>query len=263
MKKATTIITLAALLAATAVARHGKWTYYWICYESDESGSGAKDTWLKTCKGKNIAQVTRHYAERVRMEGTGKLNEGSVVNLGDCDCGNGFSCFEKFDAKKYPFGIGSNDNPIYPYVSVASNDEKVGTTIMVEQLKNVVLPGTGGQKHNGCVRVDDQGWSFGSNHLDFFVAKEKYYHSLDSVLGITSIDYQKANCKPLNYNFGVSDYEQEIKTKSDKSYFVDEIDNDVDDDNDFQTVSQVQNKEHVHSPNHDRDHHSDEVSFLN
>ncbi|CDW79688.1 3d domain protein [Stylonychia lemnae] len=203
------MLAMASLMLLTQASRHGKWTYYWICFESDESGSGPKNTQLKTCSGKTIATVTRHYAERVRMEGTGKLNDGKVINLGDCDCGDGFECFVQIDENKYPWGIGSNDNPIYPYTSVASNDVKVGTHLLVHQIQGVELPGTGGQKHNGCVSVDDKGWSFGSNHLDFFVAKEKYYNELDNILKITSIDYEESDCTPLNYNFSAHKSQQE------------------------------------------------------
>ena len=60
----------------------------------------------------------------------------------------------------------------------------------MNQLVGVTLPGTNGQKHNGCVRVDDVGWGLGNNHLDFFSGKEKYYEDLDNQLGITAIDYQ-------------------------------------------------------------------------
>lgn len=138
------------------------------------------------------------------MEGTGKLNDGRVVNLGDCDCGNGFSCFEVYDSAKYPWGMGANDNPIYPYTSVANNDFSIGTNLFISKLKDVVLPGTGGQKHDGCVRVDDKGWSLGSNHIDFFVAKQDYYTQLDDKLRITSVDYQKSSCKPKRYKFSAT-----------------------------------------------------------
>ena len=62
MNKAFSFITLGAVIVATAAAKNAKWTYYWLCFESEESGSGSKNTWLKTCSGKNIAKVTNHYA---------------------------------------------------------------------------------------------------------------------------------------------------------------------------------------------------------
>eukprot|EP00347_Sterkiella_histriomuscorum_P009284 403341798 len=201
MRKAITLMALSALYATTALANHGDLTYYWICYEADESGSGGKNTWLKTCDGNNIAKVTRHYAERVRVEGTGKLQDGRVINLSGCDCGDGFSCFDEIDQNRYPFGIGGSSNPIYPYSSVAANDFPIGTTLMIQQFQGVVMPRTGGQRHNGCVRVDDRGWGFGSNHIDFFVAQEKNYHNIDDQLQITSVDYYQTSCNPPNFNY--------------------------------------------------------------
>ena len=89
-------ITLLALLNLTVYSSTVKWTYYAICFEGEESGSGKKDTTIGTCGGKAIAKVTRHYAERVHMEGTGKLLDGRVINIDGCDCddkkGN-FNCF--------------------------------------------------------------------------------------------------------------------------------------------------------------------------
>ncbi len=231
MRKAISILGLSCLGAATVSAKHGKWTYYWITFESDESGSGSRDTQLKTCNGKTIASVTRHYAERVRMEGTGKLRDGRVVNLGDCDCGSGFKCFESYDAGRFPWGMGSNDNAIYPYSSVASNDFKVGTKLYIPALKGVSMPGTS-QKHDGCVQVDDKAWSFGSNHIDFFVGHEKNYDTLDHQLKINSVDYEVSNCHPQRY--GLKAFKTSNVEVADYRDFEDDNDDDDEhDDEDF------------------------------
>ena len=70
------------------------------------------------------------------MEGTGKLEDARFVNLGDClsKCNvkqGVYNCFELMDSGKYTWGIGSNDNNIWPYHSVASNKLKYGTTVEV------------------------------------------------------------------------------------------------------------------------------------
>ena len=193
-------------LFSISLATRAKWTYYWNTFEKEESGSGAKDTWLRTCNGHNIKQVTRHYAERVHMEGTGKLGDGRFVNLGDClskcDLSAGvFNCFELMDEGKYTWGIGSRDNNIWPYHSVASNKLKYGTTVEIAQLVGVTMPGTNGQKHNGCVVVDDEGWSLENVHLDFFVGRESLYPQVDKLLHeIEAIDYTIKACTPLKYN---------------------------------------------------------------
>lgn len=144
MAKVSKITSLLAVLAfftalislKSVEATRAKWTYYYIAIEAEESGSGSKSTWLRTCKGKPIKQVTRYYAERVHMEGTGRLENGKMINLGDClsKCNlksGQFDCFEEIDGSKFLWGIGSEDNNIYPYVSIASNKLKYGTTVEV------------------------------------------------------------------------------------------------------------------------------------
>ena len=121
-----------------------KWTYYYITFEDDDSGSGAKNTKIGTCDGKTLATVTSQYAKSARLEGTGKLSNGRVLNVGSCSCNGGYYCFEELNESKYPWGIGSKSNPLYPYVSVASLDFKVGTTFIVKELQGVKLPNTNG-----------------------------------------------------------------------------------------------------------------------
>jgi hypothetical protein len=96
------------------------------------------------------------------MEGTGLLKSGTLVNVGSSD-----NVFEILDRKKHPFGLGSDDKNIYPFVSVASNDLPQGTLLYIKALDGLTLPT--GKRHNGCVRVDDTGNSFTGCQLDFFV----------------------------------------------------------------------------------------------
>ena len=84
-------------LAQIAISAKSKWTYYYIAFEDDESGTGAKNTNIGTCKGENIATVTSQYAKSLAMEGTGKLNDGRVANSGSCSCSGGYNCFEIID----------------------------------------------------------------------------------------------------------------------------------------------------------------------
>lgn len=58
------------------------------------------------------------------------------------------------------FGLGSGPQNLVPFVSVAANDIPLGKTLYIEKLDGLDLDGQ--QKHNGCVRVDDDSWSFDS-----------------------------------------------------------------------------------------------------
>ena len=199
-------ILLLALLgfAMNTMADKAKLTYYWIAIEKDESGSGSKNVPLRTCDGKDIKKVTRHFAERAHMEGTAQLDNGVLINLSNClnkcDVKKGkFDCFQILDNKKYTWGMGNRNNDIIPFVSVAHNSLKHGTTVEIKQFKNMVLPGTNGLKHNGCVVVHDEGWSFGGQQFDFFVGREGYYKELDKKLGLTNIDFTVKSCTPGKY----------------------------------------------------------------
>ncbi|KAG1442603.1 hypothetical protein G6F56_010996 [Rhizopus delemar] len=125
------------------------------------------------------------------MEGTGLLKSGVMVNLDDGD-----NIFMKVNRKKAPYGLGSDTNPLTPWVSVASNDIKRGTKLYIKQLDGVKLPD--GKTHNGCVRVDDEGWSFTGCQLDFFTLQFSAYKKLEKKLP-SKVTVQEKDCKILNY----------------------------------------------------------------
>ena len=73
---------------------------------------------LGDCNGEPMVEVSDSYADEVRLEGTGRLMDGRVINLGDCDCGDGYNCFMWIDEGTSPWGLGSRGNPLVPYVSM-------------------------------------------------------------------------------------------------------------------------------------------------
>jgi hypothetical protein len=73
---------------------------------------------------------------------------------------------------------------------------KVGTTLYIKELDGLKLPD--GKKHNGCVRVDDEGWSFDGCQLDFYVLQFSAYNKLDDTLP-GHVTVKKKKCKILSY----------------------------------------------------------------
>ncbi|ORZ14050.1 hypothetical protein BCR42DRAFT_417943 [Absidia repens] len=180
--------------------KHARLTFYWIPKEGDKDmtndGSsvvlnGPKTETLEGDNGKSIAKVSETTYEKFQMEGTGLLKSGVMVNLGSSK-----DTFIKVNRKTDPYGLGSDSNPLEPWVSVASNDLKRGTRLYVKQLDGVKLPD--GKVHNGCVRVDDQGWSFGSCQLDFFTLQFSAYKILQKKIP-SKVTVTQKNCKILNY----------------------------------------------------------------
>ncbi|KAI8074024.1 hypothetical protein BC940DRAFT_363956 [Gongronella butleri] len=171
-------------------------TYYWIADPSSYKTSGKKVT-VKTCSGQSIGQVSENYADALVMEGTGVLGS-KIVNLGGCSCNN-YKCFELVDKKDDPYGLTAYGSPLRPYVTIAANDIKKGTKIYVPQLVGWQLPGSK-KRHNGCLLVDDQSWSFGGHHIDFYVYQQKHYKTLDQSHRITKVDiYEGGSCQLQNY----------------------------------------------------------------
>jgi hypothetical protein len=126
------------------------------------------------------------------MEGTGLLKNGVMVNLDE-----GKNTFMKVNRKDTPYGVGNDGNSLTPWVSVASNDLKHGSKLFIKELKGVKLPD--GKTHNGCVRVDDQGWSFGGCQLDFFVLQFSAYQKLNDLIPEKVTVTEDDSCKILNY----------------------------------------------------------------
>lgn len=131
--------------------------------------------------------------QKFQMEGTGLLENGIMVNLD-----SGKNTFLKVNRNESPYGLGSSDdNKLVPWVSVASNDLKHGSILFVKELQGVKLPD--GKVHNGCVRVDDEGWSFSGCQLDFFVLQYSAYQKLQDLIPEHVTVTQDANCKILDY----------------------------------------------------------------
>ncbi|KAJ1919576.1 hypothetical protein IWQ60_007218 [Tieghemiomyces parasiticus] len=181
-----------------AGSRKVKLTYYWIAVQPDNDGS---DTTIGTCDKKRTWKASRKFADSLVLEGSGRLKDGTFVNLGSCGC-TGYMCFDVVDGP-----LGSNDNPLVPFVSLAANDIKVGTVVYIKEFDGLELPikGASGQalKHNGCGRVDDESWSFKNNQIDFYAFSEKNYEVLDGKLKKDTVQItENAKCKILNYGTG-------------------------------------------------------------
>ncbi|KAH8555883.1 hypothetical protein BGW37DRAFT_151470 [Umbelopsis sp. PMI_123] len=178
--------------------RRAVFTQYWIPKEGTKdmlndgttvSLTGPATYSLKTSSGKLIEKVSKITYEKFQMEGTGLLKSGTLVNVGSSD-----NVFEILDRKKHPFGLGSGDKNIYPFVSVASNDLPQGTLLYIKALDGLTLPT--GKRHNGCVRVDDTGNSFTGCQLDFFVLEYAFYEKLQLPEHVSAV---AKNCQLLNY----------------------------------------------------------------
>ncbi|KAI8881069.1 HAD-like protein [Backusella circina FSU 941] len=179
-------------------------TQYWIPKEGDKDMSndgdavtlsGTKNKKLIDNNGNTIAKVSKTTFDKFQMEGTGLLESGVMVNLGsDTDV------FTELDRSENPYGLGSSkDASLEPWVSIASNDLEPGTTLYIKEMDGLKLPD--GKKHNGCVRVDDKGWSLDECQIDFFVLQFSAYEDLRNVIPET-VTVKEQDCKIQSYVTG-------------------------------------------------------------
>ncbi len=127
-----------------------------------------------------IAQVTPEFANQLAIQGTGKLNDGRVLNIwGRCSCGHS-PCFKVTENR---WGTSGSGHPLQPFRTVAVDPKvvKLGTLLYVPLLEGRTMPGRqpwGGYVHDGCVVADDTGGHIDGNRLDLFVGRKGYFLGL-------------------------------------------------------------------------------------
>jgi 3D (Asp-Asp-Asp) domain-containing protein len=158
--------------------------FYWLSLESDyddpqsvnvpRSGrvtAVPTNTFVElyTREGYYFGRVPERFAWSLRLEGSGLMKDGRIVNYtGKCPYGYG-TCFEQLDVGEHPFGRGAGLRPLIPFKSVAVDPHLVpiGEPIYIPEFDGLVLPD--GSIHDGCVRADDTGGGIKKRKMDFFV----------------------------------------------------------------------------------------------
>lgn len=175
--------------------------FYWLALESDYqdppttaapgAGRGEAvrlDTWVElyTREGYFFGRVPERFAWSLRMEGSGLMMDGRIVNTkGKCAFGYG-TCFEQLDVARHPYGRGAGPRPLVPFKSVAVDPTviAIGEPIYIPELDGLPLPD--GSIHDGCVRADDTGGGIKQRKMDFFVASYgNFRFLLDQLLNVT------------------------------------------------------------------------------
>ncbi|CAN5797728.1 hypothetical protein BH11MYX2_BH11MYX2_05410 [soil metagenome] len=143
---------------------------------------------LYTPEGWFLQRVSERFAWNLRLEGSGLMMDGRVVNYrGKCDYGYG-TCFAQLDTKTHPFGKGAGWRAIVPFKSVAVDRDLVpiGTPLYIPEFDGMQLPD--GSIHDGCVRADDTGGGIKKRKMDFFVVTYgNFRFLLEQLLGVNWI----------------------------------------------------------------------------
>jgi 3D (Asp-Asp-Asp) domain-containing protein len=154
-------------------------SFYWVSMEADFDGPDDTDVYDKQCRA--IATVPERFAKRMAVEGTGRLEDGRVLNTaGACECGG--PCFFEVP-KRRQWGVGVKNRALSPFRSIAvdKNVIPIGTKLYIAELDGLRMPGQapwGGFVHDGCVVADDRGGAVKGNEIDFFAGFRSYYKVL-------------------------------------------------------------------------------------
>lgn len=174
-----------------------EFTYYWVTEEAAFGGADTSRLYDKSCNV--LANVPAGFADAIKLEGTGRLTDGRVLNYwGSCDCPRSPCYFEVDDS--HPWGHGVQNRALVPYRSVAVDKDVVayGTSLYIEALDGMTMPGEapwGGFVHDGCVTADDTGSAINGKHLDFFAARKVDYVAINGVLGASSVAVRKGGSR--------------------------------------------------------------------
>ena len=158
-----------------------KLTYYWLAYES-EYATEPYEIEIYTRQGFPLGRFPRAFVFELRLEGSGVLRDGRLINYdGRCHYGIG-TCYQTLDPQAHPFGTGGQQRALQPFRSVAVDPRWVplGTPLYMPELKGMRLPD--GSYHDGCVRADDTGGGIRRREIDFFVESYANYKYLEEQL---------------------------------------------------------------------------------
>lgn len=158
-----------------------KLTYYWLASEA-EYANEPYEIDIYTRQGFPIGRFPRGFVFELKLEGSGVLRDGRVLNYdGRCSYGIGI-CFQTLDPQFHPFGKGGQQRALHPFRSVAVDPRFVplGTPLYLAELRGLRLPD--GTTHDGCVRADDTGGGIKRREIDFFVENFANYKFLEEQL---------------------------------------------------------------------------------
>ena len=148
-------------------------SFYWLAYEA-EYANEAYDTDIYTRDGFFIGRFPSAFVYELKLEGSGVLRDGRVLNYsGECNYGMG-TCFRTLDRNEHPLGAGVQGRRLEPFRSIAVDPHliPIGAPVFVPELVGVLLPD--GTEHDGCLRADDMGGAIKNQKIDFFV--ESYFN---------------------------------------------------------------------------------------
>jgi 3D (Asp-Asp-Asp) domain-containing protein len=139
-------------------------TFYWVALEGNEA-SHSND--LLDVDGHVITRVGPKFLSGIKMEGTGRLLDGRVVNF---HVRVGKEIRWRICPPSAPYGYGLGDYALKPFHSVAVDPKvvRIPSKIYIPAAKGTVLPD--GSVHDGYFEAVDVGDAIQNQRIDVFTA---------------------------------------------------------------------------------------------
>jgi 3D (Asp-Asp-Asp) domain-containing protein len=144
-------------------------TYYYLVSEHKyDDRNEPKDTPMLAEDGSVLVYVKKSFYKAVKIEGSGKLNDGRVIN---------FSSYRDqtyhWAFTKHPVGRGVGNCALVPYKTIAVDPDMIplGSLVYIDETKGMKLPD--GSLHNGYWRADDKGGAIQEKRIDIFVGVDE------------------------------------------------------------------------------------------
>ncbi|MGZ3701071.1 MAG: 3D domain-containing protein [Bdellovibrionota bacterium] len=140
-------------------------TFYWVALETNDGQP--KDNALLDLSGNVIAKVSAKFLAGIRMEGTGRLLDGRVINF---RARVGGDIRWRVCPPSAPYGYGLQDYALKPFHSVAvdPNVVPIPSKVYIPAAKGARLPD--GTIHDGYFEAVDIGDAIQNQRIDVFTS---------------------------------------------------------------------------------------------
>lgn len=194
-------------------------TFYYVADEREYADEKREKPVLDLL-GKELVKVSEKFFKALRMEGTGKLTDGRVLNYAGKV--NGETRY-KFIEDEWGHGVGTCK--LAPFKSVAVDPDKIplGAKIFVKETVGIVLPD--GSTHDGYWHAVDVGSMINDLHVDFFVGtRDEMKRMRDAgidegkvTVKVISVPKPEENCTIIPGDKSMSEYEVPREAPMDES----------------------------------------------
>lgn len=148
-------------------------TFYYLAIENDHPADEPKDQELLDMKGNLLAKVSLSFFKSIKLEGSGELSDGRVLNFAGRVNGE-----TRYHVTTHFWGRAGGNCALKPFKSVAIDPTFVpqGSIVFIDETVGMKLPD--GTLHDGVWYADDTGSAIQKARVDIFVGKREWSKSL-------------------------------------------------------------------------------------